>query len=62
MEGMSSAPIYRDSLRFDGRRPDLAQLLSPDVSNAEVLASPEHRAANGCGAQSYLPGIDTPPE
>ncbi len=62
MEGMSSAHIYRDSLRFDGRRPDLALLLAPDVSTAEVLASPEYQAANGCGAQSYLPGVGAPPE
>jgi hypothetical protein len=42
---MSSAHIYRDSLRFDGRRPDLTLFLAPDVSNAEVLDSPEYRAA-----------------
>lgn len=42
---MSSARIYRDSLRFDGRRPDLTLFLAPDVSNAEVLDSPEYQAA-----------------
>lgn len=42
---MSSDYIYRDSLRFDGRRADLTLFLAPDVSNAEVLDSPEYQAA-----------------
>jgi hypothetical protein len=46
---MASAHIYRDALRIDGRKPDLALLLVPARTGCGWLESEEFIAAHGLG-------------
>lgn len=49
LEGMHSAHLYRDSLRWFGRRPDCALLLVPKKGGAEKLETIEYRQEHGVG-------------
>ena len=41
LEAMASAHIYRDALRWNGRRPESAILLVPRAGDAEWLEQPD---------------------
>ncbi|HKS13532.1 MAG TPA: DUF2357 domain-containing protein [Pseudomonas sp.] len=49
LDAMTSAHLYRDSLRWEGHRPDLALLLIPRGGGVPVLEGMEYREANGVG-------------
>jgi hypothetical protein len=55
LEAMTSAHVYRDALRWSGRRPDEAVLLLPSLSGAEGLAAPSYREAHGVGVELASP-------
>lgn len=49
LEAMQSAHVYRDSLRWDGRRPTFAMLLTPAKGEAAWLESDDFRREHGVG-------------
>lgn len=49
LEGMESAHLYRDSLRWNGRRPDCVLLLVPRGGGVPGLENDDYRRTNGVG-------------
>ena len=49
LEGMVSAHLYRDCLRWKGRKPDLSILLVPRAGGAPLLETMTYQKANGVG-------------
>lgn len=49
LEGMVSAHLYRDCLRWKGRKPDLSILLVPRSGGAPLLETMAYQEANGVG-------------
>lgn len=49
LEGMESAHLYRDCLRWEGRKPDLSVLLVPRGGGAPLLETVKYRKDNGVG-------------
>lgn len=58
LDGMQSAHLYRDSLRWFGKRPDCALLLIPKKGGAAALETREYRQANGVGVIALAVGED----
>jgi PD-(D/E)XK nuclease superfamily protein len=51
LDGMRSAHLYRDALRFQSAPPNLSSILIPaPAENASWLHAPEYRAQHGVGA------------
>ena len=49
LQGMESAHLYRDCLRWDGHKPDLSLLLVPRGGGAPLLETMNYRKDNGVG-------------
>ncbi|MNV22606.1 hypothetical protein D3C71_1135850 [compost metagenome] len=49
LEGMASAHVYRDCLRWEGHKPDLSVLLVPRGGGAPLLETMNYRKDNGVG-------------
>ena len=49
LEGMVSAHLYRDCLRWKGRKPNLSILLVPRAGGAPLLETMTYQQANGVG-------------
>ena len=49
LDAMTSAHIYHDALRFNGRRPDSALLVLPNIRNAGPLSDAGFRQQHGVG-------------
>ena len=50
LDGMASAHLYHDSLRWCGRKPDASMLLIPRGGGVSVLESTGYQEAHGVGA------------
>lgn len=50
LDGMASAHLYRDSLRWEGRSPDASWLLIPRGGAVPVLETAAYQMVNGVGA------------
>jgi len=50
LDGMASAHLYHDSLRWCGRKPDASLLLIPRGGGVPVLEATEYQDAHGVGA------------
>ena len=59
LDAMSSAHIYRDALRWEGRRPDLCLLLVPAGGGAPWLEKPTFHRAEGVGILVLAPNMTT---
>jgi len=49
LDGMESAHVYRDCLRWKGQKPDLSILLVPRTGGAPMLETAAYQKANGVG-------------
>lgn len=49
LDGMESAHLYRDCLRWKGKKPDLSILLVPRAGGAPMLETAAYQKANGVG-------------
>ena len=58
LDAMTSAHIYRDALRVDGRRIDAAFLLVPRGGGARWLEDPAFIRENAVGVVEIAPGAD----
>lgn len=55
LEAMASAHIYRDALRYNGRRPDRVLLLVPQAGGARWLEEPDFIRQHGVGVHAISP-------
>ena len=58
LDAMTSAHVYRDSLRIGQQRPDGALLLVPAAYGAEHLRDPEFQRIHRVGATVFAPAAD----